>query len=120
MLLGLMGNKMLNIYGLTVDNQTRCKHYHSPLDIIAIKFKCCDKFYPCYQCHQHCEQHKIERWQIHEFDQQAILCGCCKNTLSIHQYMAVKSCPHCQSAFNPSCKKHYHLYFDVEQAIDFC
>ena len=36
---------MFKIYGLTVDNQTRCQHYHSVLDIIAIKFKCCDKFY---------------------------------------------------------------------------
>ena len=42
---------MLKVYGSLVDNETRCIHYHTFLDIIAIKFKCCEKYYPCYQCH---------------------------------------------------------------------
>lgn len=53
---------MVKIHGLTVDNESRCEHYHTPLDIIAIKFKCCDKFYPCYKCHNECEKHDIKRW----------------------------------------------------------
>ena len=112
-LLTLQGDNMLQIYGLTVDDQTRCEHYHSPLDVIAIKFKCCDKFYPCYQCHQACEQHPIERWPSDEFDQQAILCGVCRTTLSIRQYMSVTHCPHCGAQFNSGCRKHYALYFDI-------
>ncbi|GIQ68268.1 hypothetical protein XYCOK13_10920 [Xylanibacillus composti] len=31
-----------------IDEQTRCRHYHSELDRIAIRFKCCDQFYGCY------------------------------------------------------------------------
>ena len=105
---------MIKIYGLTVDKQTRCKHYHSPLDVIAIKFKCCGKFYPCYQCHQACENHKIERWRPAEFNEKAILCGVCRTTLSIHEYMAITHCPHCNAQFNEGCKNHYHLYFDLQ------
>ncbi|MBL2003985.1 chromophore lyase, partial [Klebsiella pneumoniae] len=28
------------IYGGVIDDQTRCIHWNSPLDIIAIKFSC--------------------------------------------------------------------------------
>jgi len=105
---------VIRVYGLTVDNQTRCKHYHSPLDIIAIKFKCCGKFYPCYQCHQACENHSIERWKPNEFHEQAILCGACQTIISIQQYMSVTACPNCTAQFNSGCRKHYHLYFEID------
>lgn len=104
---------MFKVYGLTVDAHTRCEHYHSSLDIIAIRFKCCDKFYPCYKCHNACESHSIERWQPQEFDTHAILCGNCQQTLSILQYMSVTHCPHCQSPFNSGCQKHYSIYFEI-------
>ena len=39
------------IKGKPVDKQTRCEHYQSELDIIAIKFKCCNDYYPCFSCH---------------------------------------------------------------------
>ncbi len=107
----------MQVYGLLVDDQTRCEHYHSEVDIIAIKFKCCDKFYPCYQCHNACENHPIERWQPNEFDQQAILCGHCQRTLSIQKYMQVTHCPYCQAQFNAGCKKHYGIYFEIENPI---
>ena len=51
----------MNLKGLLVDSETRCEHYHSLLDIIAIKCKCCNTFYPCYQCHQFCESHGTKR-----------------------------------------------------------
>ena len=51
---------MVNIHGLTVDDESRCTHYHTPLDIIAIKFKCCNKFYPCYKCHNENENHDFD------------------------------------------------------------
>ena len=41
----------LNIVGVGVDGETRCAHYRSERDIIAIKFKCCKKWFPCYECH---------------------------------------------------------------------
>lgn len=36
------------VYGAIIDDDTRCEHYHSELDIISIKFKCCLRFYPWY------------------------------------------------------------------------
>ena len=50
--------KGINIYGKTVDNQTRCQHWHSELDVIAIKFKCCEKYYPCFSCHEEEADHE--------------------------------------------------------------
>ena len=38
------------------------------LDVIAIKFKCCNKYYPCYKCHEEHESHAIKRWTEKEFD----------------------------------------------------
>jgi uncharacterized CHY-type Zn-finger protein len=100
------------VYGKTVDEQTRCEHYHSPLDVIAIKFKCCDRYYPCYQCHEETAGHKAAVWDKIEWDEKAILCGVCKTELTIMEYMnAANQCPHCNAAFNPGCSKHYHLYF---------
>ncbi|AXV42974.1 hypothetical protein K1Y28_05130 [Staphylococcus warneri] len=104
---------MTKVYGSMIDNETRCIHYHSFLDIIAIKFKCCDKYYPCYQCHNEHEAHPIQRWSEDEFDQQAIMCGVCKHQMTINDYMMVESCPRCQSHFNHRCKFHYHLYFEI-------
>ena len=37
------------VCGVAIDAQTRCAHYHSELDRIAIKFKCCQAYYACYQ-----------------------------------------------------------------------
>ena len=39
------------VKGTGVDQQTRCAHYHKEIDIIAIKFKCCGEWFPCFQCH---------------------------------------------------------------------
>lgn len=108
----------INVYGKPVDNQTRCVHWHSELDIIAIKFKCCDKYYPCFSCHEEEANHEHQVWPKVEFDQKAILCGVCGNELSIKDYMASNNiCPHCKSGFNPGCSKHYHLYFETEIPI---
>src|SRR5690606_21838521 len=72
----------INVFGKTVDSQTRCVHWHSGLDIIAIKFKCCDKYYPCFSCHEEEADHEPQVWPKTEFDQKAILCGVCGNELS--------------------------------------
>ncbi|WP_323704830.1 CHY zinc finger protein [Mammaliicoccus sp. Dog046] len=103
----------VKVYGLTVDNETRCEHYQTPLDIIAIKFKCCNKFYPCYKCHDACENHEAKRWNQDEFNEQAILCGVCNQTMSINEYMMTEVCPHCDARFNDRCKYHHHLYFKI-------
>ncbi|WP_416825414.1 CHY zinc finger protein [Ectobacillus polymachus] len=106
---------MVNVYGFTVDNQTRCKHYATEKDIIAIKFKCCNTYYPCYKCHEECEDHPIVVWKKEEFDKLAILCGVCKTEHTIQQYMHANHCLHCGSTFNEGCRKHYHLYFEYNE-----
>ena len=52
----------MQVYGAVVDEETRCTHYHTEKDIVAIKFKCCDRYYPCYLCHEEYADHPIERW----------------------------------------------------------
>ena len=104
---------MIEVKGKAVDDETRCEHYHSPLDIIAIRFKCCGEYYPCYQCHEESTDHRAQVWNKEEWDTKAILCGVCKEELSINEYFrSNNACPHCGSAFNPGCSKHYHLYFE--------
>ena len=104
----------IKVFGKVIDDDTRCEHYHSVLDIIAIKFKCCDKYYPCYQCHEEMAGHAAQIWSKDECDTKAILCGICKTELTINEYMrSGDRCPNCNAAFNPNCSKHYHLYFEV-------
>lgn len=102
------------VRGKIVDEQTRCVHYHSQLDVIAIKFKCCNEYYPCYECHVEEAGHKAGVWKKNDFDTKAILCGVCGCEMSIHDYLTSNNhCPHCNAAFNPNCNKHYHLYFEI-------
>jgi len=97
-----------------VTARTQCTHYHSERDLIAIKFKCCDTFYACIQCHHELAGHAPTRWPRDEFHALSIRCGNCQHTLSITDYMACHhTCPACRAAFNPGCAKHYDLYFEV-------
>ena len=100
-------------HGQTVDAQTRCVHYRSELDIVAIKFFCCGRFYPCYQCHAAGETHAARLWPAALWAEQALLCGVCRGTLSIADYRATTACPACGAAFNDGCRAHAHLYFDL-------
>ena len=96
-----------------VYENTRCVHYHSLLDIIAIKFKCCNTYYSCYYCHQELADHTPERWRREEFDELAIVCGVCKAEMTINTYKNCNyQCPSCESAFNPKCGNHDKLYFE--------
>jgi uncharacterized CHY-type Zn-finger protein len=102
------------VHGQLVDDNTRCVHYHSALDIIAIKFKCCGEYYPCYQCHEETAGHTALAWEKDEWGTNAIFCGACKSELTIEQYMqSGNQCLYCSASFNPNCSKHYHLYFEV-------
>ncbi len=104
----------IEIKGKSVDANTRCAHYRSDVDIIAIKFKCCGEWFPCFECHTETAVHKAEVWSKNEFDEKAILCGNCGHQLKINEYLNCNSiCPQCESVFNPNCAKHYDLYFDI-------
>ncbi|CAN5305810.1 CHY zinc finger protein [soil metagenome] len=100
------------VYGRIIDHQTRCTHYHSSEDIIAIKFKCCGHYYPCYECHQEAAGHTAQQWEENEWNSKAVLCGSCGFELTINEYFSsVNKCPQCKELFNPNCEKHYSLYF---------
>ena len=104
----------VDIIGVDVDPQTRCAHYHGERDIIAIKFKCCGKWFPCDQCHAVLAGHTAEVWPKEEFGESAILCGNCGRQLTIRKYLQCESaCPHCERQFNPGCARHNHFYFEM-------
>lgn len=99
--------------GVDIDEQTRCAHYATELDVIAIKFRCCDTYYPCYQCHEAVADHQPMVWAPADSHERAILCGVCGTKLTIRAYIDSGSvCPDCGGQFNPGCSKHYSLYFD--------
>ncbi|KAI5959805.1 HOT13 [Candida pseudojiufengensis] len=106
-------NDQITIKGQLVDNQTRCIHYHTPVDLIAIKFKCCPKlYYPCFKCHEELNNHSIEKYDIKDKTEEVIICGNCFNTMTIENYINCNSkCPYCKSIFNSKCSLHYDLYF---------
>ena len=105
----------VEVLGLDVDPETRCHHWASPLDVIALKFKCCATWYPCHDCHTACADHEPAVWPLAERDERAVLCGVCGHQLTITEYLGSGSrCPACQAAFNPGCALHYDLYFEVD------
>jgi len=99
------------VLGRTVDDQTRCIHYSGPTDVIAIKFRCCGDYYPCFRCHAETAGHPADQWPEAEWHQMAILCGVCRTELTISRYLEVSACPACQAPFNEGCRLHRHLYF---------
>ncbi|WP_082799185.1 CHY zinc finger protein [Planococcus maritimus] len=102
------------VLGLDVDSETRCRHYRSENDRIAIRFYCCRKYFPCFACHEAVGCDNTAVWPIEQFYQKAILCGSCGTELSIREYLdCASACPHCSAAFNPGCSLHQHLYFEV-------
>jgi uncharacterized CHY-type Zn-finger protein len=95
-----------------IDGMTRCRHYHGPTDVIAIKFKCCGTYYSCYYCHEEEAGHPPDRWGPNERNEKALLCGGCGTELTIETYLGCGyRCPVCGIAFNPRCEAHYPLYF---------
>ena len=102
------------VRGVELDDETRCAHYHSHLDIIAIKMRCCGVYYACKDCHEALAGHAIEVWPRAEWGEAAVLCGACGHEMSIERYMASGyECPACGAAFNPGCRKHYQFYFEA-------
>ncbi|GIM46573.1 hypothetical protein DNHGIG_21220 [Collibacillus ludicampi] len=103
----------IEVKGTNVDPETRCKHYSSEKDIIAIKFPCCQTYYPCFQCHKEGADHPALAWKKEQWHEKAILCGKCGAELTIIEYMGCNArCPKCEASFNPGCRNHYHLYFE--------
>ncbi|MGH2757979.1 MAG: CHY zinc finger protein [Actinomycetota bacterium] len=105
---------MTTVYGSLLDDHTRCAHWNGPTDVIAIRFKCCDRYYPCFECHAEAESHNASRWGPDELDVEAVLCGVCRAELTIAAYLdSGSTCPSCGATFNPNCALHHEHYFDL-------
>lgn len=104
----------VDVKGLVIDDQTRCKHWHSILDIIAVKFACCGEYYACFDCHALDAGHPAKVWAKADFDtEKVVLCGNCGLHMTVSEYMKSGSkCPNCDYPFNPRCELHWHLYFE--------
>lgn len=101
------------VLGAAIDGQTRCVHYSTLFDVVALKFACCGEFYPCHLCHAQSAEHGAKQWPHASRDELAVLCGVCGHLLSIAHYLEVTQCPSCTAVFNPGCKLHADLYFQV-------
>jgi uncharacterized CHY-type Zn-finger protein len=124
--------------GVAVDGETGCVHYRSDRDVVAMRFACCDRYYPCAQCHEAVADHAPERLPPDRFDEPAVLCGVCGTRLSVREYRTVLTggeeggdgdgddceagdgrsvadprCPDCGTGFNPGCLAHLDRYFAV-------
>lgn len=108
------------IKGILVDEDSRCKHWHSKLDVIALKFKCCPAvYYSCYSCHEETNpaDHVVEKYDlVADKNKNLVICGICKTEMTFDQYKnleedGILKCYNCKSHFNPGCKYHYQAYF---------
>jgi uncharacterized CHY-type Zn-finger protein len=102
------------VRGLRLDAQTRCVHWHSPRDVVAIKMKCCGEYYACKDCHEALCGHAAQVWPRAEWDARAILCGACGGEMLIQDYLdGGDACPACGACFNSGCRTHRHFYFEA-------
>lgn len=101
------------VRGRHLDSSTRCFHYHSELDIVAIKFRCCQTYYACFFCHEEEARHPPQKWPRAEWTTRAVLCGACGHEMTIHAYLfSAFRCPSCHARFNPRCARHFSWYFE--------
>ena len=113
--------------GVAVDPETRCAHWDSAVDVVALRFGCCEAYYPCDACHDAATDHEADPWPRDRFDEPAVLCGACGATLTPREYLGGEAlrasgsrakpdddaCPRCDAAFNPGCRAHRDRYFEA-------
>jgi uncharacterized CHY-type Zn-finger protein len=101
--------------GVAVDPETRCAHWDDPVDVVALRFGCCETYYPCDACHDAATDHEAVPWPRDRFGEPAVLCGVCRTTLTAREYLDCDDvCPACGAAFNPGCRKHRDRYFETQ------
>ena len=101
-----------DVSGVDLDGETRCAHYGSDPDIVALRFGCCGAYYACFRCHDELADHPSEPWPETHRTEPAARCGVCEYDLTAEAYMGTDECPSCGVSFNPGCAEHYHLYFE--------
>jgi uncharacterized CHY-type Zn-finger protein len=102
------------VRGVAVGPETRCAHYDTDRDVVALRFACCAAFYPCFRCHDAVTDHEAERLSA-ESEAAAVLCGVCGAGLTPGEFVdGDHECPACGAEFNPGCADHYERYFAFE------
>ena len=100
------------VLGVNVDGETRCAHWHSAVDVVAIRMFCCGEYYACKDCHAELAGHPAQVWPRERWQEMAVLCGGCGEEMSVEEYLASGAeCPQCGAGFNPRCSLHYGDYF---------
>ena len=106
-------------WGVGITERNQCIHYHTLVDVVAIRLKCCNAYYACISCHAEMADHPPVRWGHQDFGEKAVLCGYCKTYLSIRAYLQNHpQCPSCKGHFNPGCRDHHHLYFSGSELFE--
>lgn len=101
------------VRGVEVGSETRCAHYDTDRDVVALKFGCCGAYYPCFRCHEAVADHDAERLPV-DGSESAVLCGVCGAELTAREFVEGEHrCPDCGVAFNPGCADHYDRYFHL-------
>ncbi|WP_085521121.1 CHY zinc finger protein [Tuberibacillus sp. Marseille-P3662] len=101
------------VKGVDMDGETRCKHYATEKDIIAIRMGCCNVYYACYKCHEEMADHAAMPVSKDDFDQPHVFCGHCQSEWTVREYLnSGYRCPKCHALFNEGCRLHYDLYFE--------
>ena len=108
------GEETPTVRGVRLDSETRCEHWSSELDVVAIRMFCCGEYFACRDCHAAVAGHPLVPWPADRFGEKAVLCGVCRLEMTIVEYLACGfRCPRCAAAFNPGCSLHYRDYFDI-------
>ncbi|MDK6813904.1 CHY zinc finger protein [Corynebacterium sp. UMB6689] len=97
---------MTQIHG-AIDAKGRCRHWHTPVDVIANKCHTCGGWFACSLCHAELTDHDFGPMPK---DELCVMCGACGRTMTYAEYSAYK-CPACGHAFNPGCALHAGTYF---------
>lgn len=95
----------MDIHGVDVDSEGRCKHWHSERDVVANTCGTCGKLWACSLCHEELTDHAFGA-----VDKQlpSVVCGVCGRRMTFDEYGA--ACPGCGHPFNPGCKLHEGTY----------
>lgn len=101
-----------DVRGVKLDSETRCVHYGTERDVVALRFGCCGQYYACYRCHEELTDHDPKPWPTDRREEPAVYCGVCAVTMPPSAYMSADECPFCGAEFNPGCADHYDRYFE--------
>ena len=106
------------IHGLDLDAAGRCRHWRSAVDVVAMRMACCGAYWACVDCHDELAGHPVVRRRLDD-PSPAAMCGVCGREMSAIEYLGCGDrCPACGHGFNPGCRLHRHLYFDVPPVAD--